>query len=142
MRRTIHYCGYALSDHGPAPYAVNVPKAAQQNDFFRSALWTGRYLQMTLMCIPAQDDIGLEVHPDTDQYIRVEEGQCMVKIGSCRDRLELQWNLGQGDAVFVPAGCWHNVINTGCRPLKLSSVYAPPQHPRGTLHQTKQDAEE
>lgn len=128
-------------DHGPYPYAVNIPQAARRNTAFRSALWTGEYLQMTLMSILVRDDIGVEMHPDTDQYIRVEEGQAIAKMGCCRERLESQWSLTVGDAVFVPAGTWHNIVNSGSCPLKLSSVYAPPHHPRGTLHRTKQDAE-
>ena len=129
------------NDHGPAAYAVCVPQAALQNTAFRSALWTGCFLQMTLMSIPVRCDIGPEIHPDTDQYIRVENGQCVAKVGSCRERMELQWCLSAGDAIFVPAGAWNNIINTGTCPLKLSSVYAPPHHPRGTLHPTRQDAE-
>lgn len=92
------------------------------------------------MCIPASGEIGVETHPDTDQYIRVEEGCCTVQIGSCRDRLDSCWAMLPGDAVFVPAGVFHNIVNTGEGPLKLTSVYAPPQHPRGTLHPTARDA--
>lgn len=143
MRTTTCTCGRCASnDHGPMPYAVNVQQAARQNTAFRSALWTGDYLQMTLMSIPVGGDIGVEVHPDTDQYIRVEEGQGAAKIGACRERLETRWNLVTGDAVFVPAGTWHNIVNTGRCPLKLSSIYAPPHHPRCTLQQTRQDAGE
>lgn len=149
MRRTTYQQGRAGSgcsccnsgDRGPLPYTVNVSQAAHDNTAFRSALWTGGHMQMTLMSIPVREDIGVEMHPDTDQYIRVEDGQAIVRTGSCRDRLENQCSLTIGDAVFVPAGTWHNIINTGCCPLKLSSVYAPPHHPRCTLHQTKQDAE-
>lgn len=135
-------CNRGSNDHGPAPYAVNVRQAACRNTAFRSTLWTGSFLQTTLMCIPVRGDIGAEIHEDTDQYLRVEEGQCIAKVGNCRERWDIQWNLNAGDAIFVPAGVWHNLVNTGSCPLKLSSVYAPPHHPRGTLHQTKADAEE
>ena len=106
------------------------------------AVWTGCHLQMTLMCIPVCGDIGVEMHSDTDQFIRVEEGQAIVRMGTCKDKLDFHYRLGVGDAVFVPSGTWHNVSNTGNCPLKLSSLYAPPKHPRGTIHHTKADAEE
>lgn len=96
---------------------------------------------MTLMCIPACGDIGVEMHPDTDQFIRVEGGEALVRIGSCRENLDICHHLGAGDGVFVPCGTWHNVLNTGNCPLMLSSIYAPPQHPKGTVHRTKADAE-
>ena len=99
-------------------------------------------MQMTLMCIPACGDIGVEMHPDTDQLIRVEAGRATVCMGACRDKLDIHHRLGVGDAVFVPKGTWHNILNAGNCPLKLSSVYAPPHHPRGTIHATKEEAEE
>ncbi len=128
-------------DRGPAPCTVNIPLAARQNTAFRTALWTGCHLQTTLMCIPPCGEIGPEIHADTDQCIRVEEGQCNVLTGCSREGLEARQCLAVGDAVFVPAGIWHNIVNTGRYPLKLSSVYAPPHHPRGTVHLTRQDAE-
>ena len=97
---------------------------------------------MTLMNIPHCGEIGAEMHPNTDQFIRVEEGQALVHMGGCKEKLELQRHLRAGDTIFIPGGTWHNVFNTGNCPLKLSSVYAPPQHPRGTVHRTKADAAE
>ncbi|MDY4598332.1 MAG: cupin domain-containing protein [Candidatus Faecousia sp.] len=93
------------------------------------------------MCIPFRGEIGLELHPDTDQLIRVEEGQATVRMGKNRDQMTFRQCLGVGDAVLIPCGTWHNIVNTGNRMLKLSSVYAPPQHPRGTVHRTKADAQ-
>lgn len=93
------------------------------------------------MCIPVCSDIGEEMHSDTDQFIRVEAGQALVRMGSCRDQLDFHHRLGPGDAVFVPCGTWHNISNAGNYPLHLSSIYAPPQHPKGTIHRTKADAE-
>ena len=134
-------CG-CETDHGPKPYAANIMHTARQNHNFRTALWSGCHLKMTLMCIPVCGDIGVEMHSDTDQFIRVEEGQAIVRMGTCKDKLDFHYRLGVGDAVFVPSGTWHNVSNTGNCPLKLSSLYAPPKHPRGTIHHTKADAEE
>ena len=134
-------CG-CETDHGPKPYAANIMHTARQNHNFRTAFWSGCHLQMTLMCIPVCGDIGVEMHSDTDQFIRVEEGQAIVRMGTCKDKLDFHCRLGVGDAVFVPSGTWHNVSNTGNCPLKLSSLYAPPKHPRGTIHHTKADAEE
>ena len=134
-------CG-CETDHGPKPYAANIMHTARQNHNFRTAFWSGCHLQMTLMCIPVCGDIGVEMHSDTDQFIRVEEGQAIVRMGTCKDKLDFHYRLGVGDAVFVPSGTLHNVSNTGNCPLKLSSLYAPPKHPRGTIHHTKADAEE
>lgn len=128
------------SDKGPEPFVGNVEAAAKQNQNFRTTYWTGHYLQMTLMHIPVYGDIGVEMHPDTDQYIRIESGQALVHMGECRENLCVSHHIRAGDGVFVPRGTWHNIINTGNCPLKLSSIYAPPQHPRGTIHRTKEDA--
>lgn len=130
------------TDHGPMPFCANILRAAKKNTHFRTTFWTGTHLQMTLMCIPVREDIGLEIHPDTDQYIRVEAGRAVVRMGSCERNLDRQCVLQTGDAVFVPCGTWHNIINIGSCPLKLSSVYAPPHHPHGTVHHTKADAAE
>lgn len=129
-------------DHGHGPFVANIPHAARNNQNFRSAFWTGRHLQMTLMCIPVCGDIGVEVHPDTDQFIRVESGKALVRMGACRESLDSTHRLGAGDGVFLPCGTWHNVLNAGNCPLMLSSIYAPPQHPKGTAHRTKVDAED
>ena len=129
-------------DHGHAPFVANIPHAARNNQNFRSTFWTGRHLQMTLMCIPVCGDIGVEVHPDTDQFIRVESGKALVRMGACRESLDSTHRLGAGDGVFLPCGTWHNVLNAGNCPLMLSSIYAPPQHPKGTAHRTKADAED
>lgn len=130
-----------LTDHGPNPYVTNIKQAALQNPNFRTAVWTGCHLQMTVMCILPCGEVGLEVHEGTDQLIRVEQGTAVVKIGKCADQPDFQQNMCKGDAVFIPAGTWHNVVNIGRNALKLSSVYAPPNHRRGTVHLTKADAE-
>ena len=130
-----------LKDYGPEPYVVNIEKATNQNNTFRTALWTGEHLQLTLMSINVGDDIGLEMHPDTDQFIRIEEGQGVVKMGDNKCSFTFQEKVYADYVIFIPAGKWHNLINTGCTPLKLYSIYAPPEHPHGTVHETKEDAE-
>lgn len=130
-----------LSDHGPMPYVVNIHEAANQNYNFRLALWTGNYLQLTLMNIHAGEDVGLEMHPDVDQFLRIEEGQGLVLMGNNKYNLWFQKKVYPGYVIFVPAGIWHNLINTGCTPLKLYSIYAPPEHPHGTVHRTKEESE-
>ena len=129
------------NDYGPEPFVVNIEKATMQNDAFRTALWTGNYLQLTLMSINPGEDIGLEVHPDLDQFIRIEDGHGFVKMGSRKDHLDFQRQVFADNALIIPAGKWHNLINTGSKPLKLYSIYAPPQHPPGTVHRTKADAQ-
>ncbi|WMJ87958.1 cupin domain-containing protein [Anaerocolumna sp. MB42-C2] len=135
-------CFHKTTDYGPEPFVVNITEATKQNNTFRTALWTGNYLQLTLMSINLGEDIGLEIHPDLDQFIRIEEGQGIVQMGDRKDRLDFQVNVYDDFVFIIPAGTWHNLINTGCTPLKLYSIYAPPQHPKGTIHETKADAEE
>lgn len=129
-------------DYGPKPFVVNINEVTKQNNTFRTALWTGNHLQLTLMSINVGEEIGLEIHPDLDQFLRIEEGEGIVRMGGRKDRLDFQAKVYDDFAIIIPAGKWHNLINTGCKPLKLYSIYAPPQHPRGTVHETKADAEE
>ncbi|MCR6546668.1 cupin domain-containing protein [Dehalobacterium formicoaceticum] len=131
-----------LMDYGPNPFAVNIEEATTQNDNYRLALWTGEHLQLTLMSIDVGGDIGLEIHPHVDQFIRIEEGQGLVQMGDRRDQLDFQANVCADFIFIIPAGKWHNLTNTGNTPIKLYSIYAPPNHPHGTIHQTKEDAEE
>jgi mannose-6-phosphate isomerase-like protein (cupin superfamily) len=93
------------------------------------------------MCIPVGESIGLENHPDVDQFLCLEQGQGLVMMGNRRDRFDFQERVCPGYAILVPAGTWHNLINTGNEPIKLYSIYAPPQHPHGTVHRTKMDAQ-
>jgi len=131
---------YVLKDYGPQPLVFNIEKATTQNRTFRTVMWTGTHLQVTLMSINVGEDIGAEIHPELDQFLRIEQGQGLVQMGYTRDNMNLQARVSDDDAIIVPAGTWHNLINTGRVPLKLYSIYAPPQHPHGTVHITKADA--
>ncbi|WP_156288433.1 cupin domain-containing protein [Oceanobacillus salinisoli] len=130
----------ALTDYGPRPFVVNINEVTKQNNTFRTALWTGSQFQVTLMSLDVGEDIGLEMHPDVDQFLRVEQGQGIVRMGESRNDLNFERNVYDDSAVIIPAGTWHNLINTGTVPLKLYSIYAPPNHPFGTVHVTKADA--
>jgi len=130
-----------LKDFGAEPLVVNIDRLTKLNPYYRIALWTGEYLQVTLMSIKVGGDIGIEMHPDVDQFIRIESGNAVVKMGKNKERLNYQKNIDSNYAVIVPAGTWHNIINTGRKPLKVYSIYAPPKHPFGTIQETKEIAE-
>ncbi|CAM4351064.1 cupin [Bacillus paranthracis] len=129
----------SLKDYGSEPFVVNINEAAKQNNTYRTALWTGKHLQVTLMSINVGEDIGLEIHPNVDQFLRIEQGQGIVQMGKSKDNLNFKRNAYDDFAIMIPAGTWHNVINTGNIPLKLYSIYAPPNHSFGTVHVTKAD---
>lgn len=128
-------------DHGNQPYVFNIEHATERNRAFRRAVWTGQHLQVTLMRLLPGEDIGLEIHPNTDQFIRVEDGRGVVQMGNRRNNLTFERRIREDDAILIPAGMWHNIRNTGRESLHLYSIYAPPEHPRGTIHRTKQDAQ-
>jgi len=130
-----------VNDFGPRPFTTNIDQATLANDNYRTTIWTGPNLQVTVMSIPVGDDIGLEVHPDNDQFIRLEQGSGIVQMGNSKDNLYYQQQVFENWAVFVPAGTWHNITNTGNTPIKLYTVYAPPHHPWNTVHETKAVAE-
>ena len=130
-----------MQDYGPNPYVVDIEELTLENTNFRTAAWTGSNMQMTLMSIEAGDDIGLEVHEDHDQFLRIEEGTARVEMGPNENELKF-YDAEDDFAIFVPAGVWHNIINTGDGPLKLYSIYAPAEHEHGTVHETKAIAEE
>ncbi|MCL1894074.1 MAG: cupin domain-containing protein [Holophagaceae bacterium] len=128
-----------LKDYGAEPTVLNIEAYTLSNSNFRTTLWTGKYLQATLMTIPVGGDVGLEQHPDTDQFLRIEEGTAKVLMGDTEDSLTFTKTAGKDFAIFVPAGKWHNIINTGDVPLKLYSIYSPTEHPHGTVHRTQKD---
>lgn len=130
-------------DHGKKPYVVNIEDLTVQNTNFRTASWTGQYLQMTLMSVEVGGEIGAEIHDDTDQFLRIEQGRARVVMGDTADNLTDFVAEAEDDfAIFVPAGKWHNIINIGDEPLKIYSIYAPAHHPFGTVHETKEEADE
>lgn len=131
---------FLLTDYGQNPFVVNINEASKHNNAFRTALWTGKYLQVTLMSINVGEDIGLEIHSDVDQFLRLEQGQGIVRMGNSPDNLNFERRVFDDSAIMIPAGTWHNLINTGNTPLKLYSIYAPPNHPFGTVHVTKEEA--
>ena len=130
-----------IRDYGCEPFIFNINHATNMNENFRTTLWTGRDMQLTLMSIPVGGEIGVEMHSNVDQFIRVDSGKAKVYIGSCQNSLKEMGCVNGNYAIIVPAGTWHNIVNVGNCPLKLYSLYAPPQHPFGTVHKTKDDAE-
>ncbi len=131
-----------LKDYGPEPTVLDIDAYTMSNTDFRTALWTGGKLQVTLMSIPVGGDVGLEQHPDTDQFLRIEDGEAKVMMGDGKESLDFTKTAGKDFAIFVPAGKWHNIVNTGDKPLKLYSVYTPVEHPHGTVHKTQKESEE
>lgn len=119
----------------------NIEEATRGNETFRTVLFTGEHAQLTVMSLQRGEEIGWEAHPHLDQFLRVEEGRGRVELGATPDRIDEKRDLHDGWAVVVPAGSWHNVVNTGTGPLKLYSLYAPPEHPPNTVHATKADAD-
>lgn len=125
-----------MQDNGPNPYIVDIEELTLDNDTFRTVAWTGKNMQMTVMAIEPGDDIGLEVHADHDQFLRIEQGEARVELGPNKDELTAS-EAEEDFAIFVPAGIWHNLTNIGDDTLKLYSIYTPPEHAHGTIHQTK-----
>jgi len=118
-------------------YVDNIEKITEENGFFRKVLYTGRHEQLVAMSLKPGEEIGMEVHEENDQFFRIEEGEGRVVI----DNEEKTFT--SGDAIIVPAGSSHNIINTSLdKELKLYTIYAPPHHPEGTVHKTKEEAME
>lgn len=132
----------SLEDQGPEAISFNINEAALENDNFRQAIWTGEYFQITLMSIDEGSEIGMEVHTELDQLLYIVSGEGLVLMGDSMDNLDYQESVYEGYAIIIPAGTWHNLVNEGDTPIKLFSLYAPPAHPHGTVHQTKEEADE
>ena len=112
----------------------NIEEKTEQNNFFRQVLYTGKHTQLVVMSLLPGEEIGMEVHPQVDQFFRIEEGRAKVIIDG------EEHEVYEGFAIIVPAGSQHNVVNTGSNPLKLYTLYSPPNHPDGTIHRTRAEA--
>ena len=118
-------------------YVGSIEKQTLENTYFRQVLFTGPNSQLVVMCLRPGEDIGDEVHPSVDQFFRIEKGEAKFVLNEKEEH-----NVGDGDAVVVPAGTYHNVINMSkTMELKLYTIYSPPNHPAGTVHKTKAEAE-
>jgi mannose-6-phosphate isomerase-like protein (cupin superfamily) len=115
-------------------FVKDIEKLTVENDLFRRVLYTGKNLQLVLMTLRPGEDIGEEVHDDRDQFFRVEEGRGEVLIDGTTTPIE------DDMAIVVPAGARHNVRNTGKEPLRLYTIYGPPEHKDGTVHRTRAEA--
>jgi mannose-6-phosphate isomerase-like protein (cupin superfamily) len=118
-------------------YVNNIEKDALENDNFRKVLNTAEHSQLVVMSLLPNEDIGNEVHENVDQFIRIEKGSGKAILNNS-DEYEIE----DGFAVVVPAGTWHNIINGSDSEMKIYTVYTPPEHADGTIHKTKQEAEE
>ncbi len=116
-------------------FAENIEKLTEDNDNFRQVLYTGQNLQLVLMALQPGEEIGEETHEDRDQFFRFETGTGEVRIDDVFNKVKAD------DGVIVPAGAKHNVVNTGSEPLRLYTIYGPPEHLEGTIHPTKADAD-
>ena len=119
----------------------DIEDATLANDTFRTVLFTGQNLQLTVMRLGPGEEIGVEMHDHLDQFIRIEEGMARVTMGPSEDEVSETHEVEDDWAVIIPGGTWHNVINTGEGDLKLYSLYTPPEHPDGTVHRTKAEAD-
>jgi mannose-6-phosphate isomerase-like protein (cupin superfamily) len=120
-----------------AGYIVSIEKKTLDNNYFRQVLFTGKYAQLVVMCLKPGEEIGNEVHAKVDQFFRIEQGEAAFVFSGKEKHL-----VKDGDAVIVPAGTYHNVINTSkTAKLKLYTIYSPPNHPDKTVHKTKAEAE-
>ena len=116
-------------------YVEDIEETTSGNKDFRRVLYTGKHVQLVVMSIRKNDEIGEEVHEDRDQFFRVEKGKGEVVIDGDRTKIRA------GDGIVVPAGARHNVINTGSKRLKLYTIYGPPEHKDGVVERTKEEAE-
>jgi mannose-6-phosphate isomerase-like protein (cupin superfamily) len=130
-----------LEDKGKQPAVFNLEELVIANTAYRQTIWTGNNMQVTVMSIPVGGEIGLEAHHDIEQFIRVDKGQGKVYMGQKLDELTFVEDIEDGYSVHVPAEMYHNIVNTGSEPLQLYSIYAGPEHPFGTVHMTKAEAD-
>jgi mannose-6-phosphate isomerase-like protein (cupin superfamily) len=119
----------------------NIEKTTLGNKNFRTVVFTGKHTQLTVMSIEVGGEIGREVHPHLDQFLRVEQGKGRLELGPTEENIAETYDVSDDWAMIIPAGTWHNVVNVGNDELKVYSLYSPPEHPDGTVHRTKADAD-
>jgi mannose-6-phosphate isomerase-like protein (cupin superfamily) len=118
-------------------YVGSIEKQTLSNEYFRQVLFTGKFCQLVVMCLQPGEEIGNEIHDHVDQFFRIEEGEAKFVFNETEVH-----QVHADDAVIVPAGTFHNVINTSkSKQLKLYTIYSPPNHPDGTVHKNKAEAE-
>ena len=122
-------------------WVQNIEKATLDNSNFRTVLFTGEHTQLTVMRLGPGEDIGWEQHPHLDQFLRIESGTGRLELGTTEDKVDETHDVEDDWAIIIPAGIWHNVVNTGDGEVKLYSLYSPPEHPPETVHKTKAEAE-
>jgi mannose-6-phosphate isomerase-like protein (cupin superfamily) len=134
-----------MSDTTATPSAIgwvdDIEDVTDSNTNFRTVVFTGKHLQLTVMSLAVGENIGWEMHDNLDQFLRVESGTGTLKLGRSADDVDEEHPVSDDWAMIIPAGTWHDVVNEGDNELKLYSVYAPPDHPPGTVHVTKADAQ-
>ncbi len=119
----------------------DITQRTLDNTNFRTVAYTGEHTQLTLMRLGPGEEIGWERHEHLDQFLRLEQGHARVDLGTTEDAVEETHEVRDDWAFIVPAGVWHNVVNVGDDDVKLYSLYSPPEHPDGTVHRTKAEAE-
>ena len=131
---------YDFSDRGKKPVVEDIEAMTLANENYRTTIWSGSKLQVTVMTIQPGDDVGLEIHEGIEQFLRIEAVEGLCEMGPSETDLSFRQEVKDGSAIFVPADTWHNISNTGSVPLKLYTIYAGPDHVPGTVHPTHQDA--
>jgi mannose-6-phosphate isomerase-like protein (cupin superfamily) len=123
-------------------WVADIEAVTLENTNFRTVIHTGEHAQLTVMRLAPGEEIGWEMHSNLDQFLRIEQGDARLDLGKNESSVDEQHKLTDDWAIIVPAGVWHNVVNTGSDDVKLYSIYSPPEHPAGTVHRTKAEADE
>jgi mannose-6-phosphate isomerase-like protein (cupin superfamily) len=132
---------HAISNPSSIGWVGDIETITNANTTFRTVVHTGEHLQLTVMSLAVGENIGWEMHDSLDQFLRVESGTGTLKVGRSADEIAEEHAVSDDWAAIIPAGTWHDVLNEGDSELKLYSIYTPPDHPPGTVHVTKADAE-
>lgn len=129
-----------IEDVGPKPSSFDLETATRENEHYRAVAWSGKYLQVTLMSIPVGESIGLEAQELVGLGVRLDAGRGRVMMGPSKDELTFEQDVTDGWCALIPAGTWHDVVNTGDEPMRLYAVYAPVHHAAGKVQPTAADA--